>query len=261
MSPRKRSQQPADVADALDEIVHMLEESWKDLSRLRIYKAEFDRLAEHLQHYDGSMYIQQWYVADLLMGCRRMVDTGADVLSIRRALYLLRRIADDVAGDDIAACRHRNGGHRSLVREVENDLQHMLGPRKAGDPLGVRAVQHDLDTIGDVPDRVHRLATDSVAHRFDKPPANLARSPTWADVAKLLEDLNDICGRWSWLLCNVMLADPPDSPESPAILKALELFDFEEYVEAVDAEIRRLGPNVRSFEDVEARARIEYRFD
>lgn len=47
---------------------------------------------------------------------------------------------------------------------------------------------------------------------------------------------------------------------SPAILKALELFDFEKYVEAVDEQGRRLGPTA-GYEDVEARARIEYRFD
>jgi hypothetical protein len=58
-----------------------------------------------------------------------------------------------------------------------------------------------------------------------------------------------------------MLAEPPDYPLSPAILKALELFDWAEFTAAVDAEVRRLGPRIGSFEDVEARARIEYRFD
>lgn len=52
----------------------MLDESWKDLTRLRVYKGEYELLSAVLQHYEGSVYIQNWYVADLLMGCRRVLE-------------------------------------------------------------------------------------------------------------------------------------------------------------------------------------------
>ena len=139
MSRQRRGPRHSNVADALDEVVDMLNESWKDLTRLLTYKDEFELLAEQLQHYEGSVYVQWWYVDVTLMGCRRLVEHGKDdVLSVRRALYLLRAIADQGDGR-----RHRrlpraagpapklSGGGRKRPASYARPARHRRPDRQA----------------------------------------------------------------------------------------------------------------------------------
>jgi hypothetical protein len=246
-----------DVSTTLDAAVQMLEDSWTDLHRLRVYMAEYELLAGALSRYPGSAYIRDWYVAHLLMGCRRLVETGKDVITIRRALHSLRRIADELTAEDIAAHRRRRRtGADARVADVKSAIGYWIDGYTAGGPIGVSTVQKDLDRIKEVADRVQQIATRQVAHRLDAHVDSVTRD----EVEQLLSDLQDIWVRWSNVLRGVDILDSPRGGLSRPLLRALELFDWHAYNKAIGDELRRRGPQT-GWADVEADVRVEFTFD
>lgn len=251
-----------ELFERIDAIVEMLETSWiRDVYPLQVSMAEYDRLAKPLDRYPGSMLIQMWHVDYLLIGCRRLVDDGTDVISVRRALINLRTVGDELTPVTLAAYRSHIGVDAEAARRdaVEGDLQRELGIAP-GDPIGKPGVQADLNAISQVADRVKRLVTHGVAHRLDKPrPPGLTRG----EVEKLLENLHEIYVRWSIVLrATDVFAQPGDQHMLGPVVRALELFDWESYIEAQTEALSKVGPlGGVGFDELERRARIEFRFD
>lgn len=246
----------------LDAIVEMLETSWiRDVYPLQVSMSEYDRLAKPLERYRGSVLIQMWHVDYLLIGCRRLVDDGADAVSIRRALMNLRIVGDDLTPTALAAYRTHRGidSQAAAQAAVEVDLQRELHTPR-GAPVGKPGVQPDLDTINRVADRVKRLVTHGVAHRLDRPkPPGITRG----EVEQLLKDLHDIYVRWSIVMrATDVYARPEEQNMLGAVIRALELFDWQAYVDAQSEALSKVGLFAGvGFDDLDRRARIEFRFD
>jgi len=242
--------------------VGMLETSWiRDVYPLQVSMAEYDRLAKPLVRYAGSILIQMWHVDYLLIGCRRLVDDGTDVISIRRALINLRRVGDDLTPGVLATYRsHRGVGAEAAAQDaVEDDLERELGtPRGAF--VGKQGVQPDLDTIGMVADRVKRLVTHGVAHRLDKPKPLESPEARWRNSSEIY-----MTSTYAGPSCCVQLTYMPPPGEQNMlhpVVRALELFDWEAYVDAQSEALSNAGPLAGiGFEDLDRRARIVYRFD
>lgn len=248
------------VLNQLGKIADIFERAWlQDLVLLRASQVNYDTLREALADYDGSHFISTWYRDHLLAGCRRLVDRGDDVVSMREALLRLRRIAGDLTPEVIARHRMTRENSRSFqeeLSEVRNWLER--GTNEDGEnPLLMREVQSDLDRIRDVGDRVHDLATHQLAHRLE---GELPATVTYGEIYGLLETLGKIHARWSVLL----RATDVDQrighlDRMRSVSNALRLFDPEEYVEAIGTEQRSREYSV-TFSELEERARLEYRF-
>lgn len=179
---------------------------------------------------------------------------GDDALSIRKALHKLRAMAGRVGPSELMASRRAHSPH------VEDSEETLVREAPFGDGrLDVRAVQADLDRIRDVADRVHAVATNTVAHRLDAK----AEPVSGAEVVRLVKDLAEIYRDWSVVLrATDVFTNQEDQNLLRPVVRALTLFDWEEYVEASGDAMRRLGPaSAVGFDDLDGRARIEYRFD
>lgn len=246
----------------LDRVVYLLEESWsRDLYPLQVSIAEYDRLARPLDRYRGSELIQMWHVDHLLIGCRRLVDDDEEVISIKRALIELRWIADHLTADQLAEYRrHRGvGTDATAVNVVREDMTRQLGV-PSGDPVGKRHVQPHLTAINGIANRLKALVNHGTAHRLDTvEPADVTRG----EVLGLLAELHNTYARCSIVLrATDVYARPEEENLLAPVVRALELFDWEEYVEGQsDAMTKHWGSAAISWAQLDERARIEYRFD
>lgn len=245
----------------LQAVAEMLETSFgRDLYLLRLSMTEYNRFAVAAAAHRGSAIVREWYVDHLLAGCRRLVDDGPDVISMRRALHRLRAVADKATALEIAEVRRRRGIAADACDPagIDEYLSRIVPGHVVGGPIRRRAVQPDLDRIRDVANRARVVATHRVAHRLDAP------SPpgvTFGELHTLLTDLFQIYDRWSSVLSAASIADMGDEGLLTSVARALELFDWRAYVEAVSEEWHRGGPAAtESWDAVAARARIEYRF-
>lgn len=229
---------------------------------MRCDMKQWELLSAQLCHYNGSGFIERWWNSHVLSSCRRIVDLGDDVISPRGALALLLRIANDVTAEEIAAHRHRRPDEHAdsdaTVEEIDSQLRQWIPDHQPRGAIGIPVVQSDLTSIKDVAERLWTLTTHRVAHRTDKPVGQV----TWGEVEELLVELEGIYKRWIWALRGKHVAFMhADEPDSPALLRALELFEWDEYVAAFYRELDRLGPAAPTVAELEVKARIEYRFD
>lgn len=242
--------------------MRLLEESWiSDVYPLQVSIAEYGRLAEPLQRYRGSVLLQQWYVHYLLIGCRRLVDYSEEAISIKRALIELRGIADDLTAERLADYRrHRDiAGDATDVNGIRKDMARQLDV-PLGAPIGKRNVQPDISLINRIADRLKARVSHGIAHRLDAPkPPGVTR----AEVERFLADLHNIYVRWSIVLrATDVYARPAEENLLAPIARALELFDWEAYIEAQGEAMKQHGPfGEMGWDELDQRARIEYRFD
>lgn len=259
---RSRTLQPDSVASMLDRVVDRLESSSGEVFALRCDMKQWELLSGQLCHYNGAGFIERWWNSHVLSSCRRIVDRGDDVISPRGALALLLRIADDVTAEEIAAHRHRrpheHADSDATAEEIDSQLRQWIPDHQPRAAIGKPVVQRDLTSIRDVAERLWTLTTHRIAHRTDKPVGQV----TWGEVEELLVELESIYKRWIWALRGKHVAFMhPDEPDSPALLRALELFEWDEYVPALYRALDGLGPAAPTVAELEAKARIEYRFD
>lgn len=220
--------------DRLQSIVVDLDRCWKVALNLRSGQATWAAIAPALSKYGSAgALLEEWYVDWQLASCRRLLDqTGGRAVSLVKALRRLHRVAPDVTVNILVDIWSQTPSDRSRA-EIESGVRRQLRGITAQEPATVerltkRAVKLDEEALLRTHTDVVKLANVRVAHMDTQPPELNVSSH---DVDQLLNDVFEIVGRWVSTLKGTHLVNKIDARlETPAVTRALELFDWGEYV-------------------------------
>lgn len=209
----------------------------------------------------GAM-LEEWYIDWQLAGCRRLLDTTGGAVSVVKALQQLHRIAPTVSVDmlvDIWSQAPTVQGRDEIERGVRTQLAEITGQGPAAvKHLTKRSVKHDEEALQKAHADVIELANVRVAHMDARPSGVMVTS---GDVDRLHGDVFEVVGRWIGLLKGTYLINDIDAPmDTPALSRALELFDWVEYTSSLSEAHFALGvaqpPGLR--ERLEAGVKVQY---
>lgn len=237
----------------------MLGEVWQDALRLKSSRAVWDELRVNLGDYGNfGGLLGVWYRDHVLAGCRRLLDrSGNDVTSLVRALKLVAEDADQLTFEMLSATPRRHDDER-LAKSMTKDGLSRVG---CADRVDAAVIDDTVQGLVDEYRHVHRLATQQVAHRLDGQPVETVQ---FADVDRLLDDVLRVTQNWFGLLACVHLStETPRVTGTGPATKALQLFDWVEYVKARAEAQHALGwdASAAEREAVEASCHLDYLFD
>lgn len=245
--------------------------SWeRDALPLLASRMLHDRVRPHLSKLgnDGHIIGRIWYQDFVLSSLRRIVDTGDDAVSIRKALLEVRSVADELTPEVLLDFHGPWHEDRQLdLRLSEETVRITVVGARPDEPspdtsvIGMRTVQADLDRIREVADRAYRLATLVSSHRLDLD-ENVA--VTDDEVEQLLADISAIYERWSLVLRAVSVdTDISRFSTGSRAAEALALYDNAAANDAVREHLRTresVGPVPPRSELVE-RIQVSYRVE
>lgn len=231
------------VQDELAGIAEDLGRCWQAALTLKAGRLTWSRLGSALEGYgNAGVLMRQWYVHWMLAGCRRLLDRRRDTVSVPRALDRLARIAPNVTRKVVAEVWSQSGHHshaEDMVRQSGEALTRVMDAApNTVERLTRAAVRTDVVRLVALHDRVVRLAHLLVAHEPVSRPEELR--VTDDEINALLRDVLEVTQKWNVLAEGVHL-----SPEigrltgTEPIARALELFDWGSYVQAIGTEEQR----------------------
>jgi hypothetical protein len=256
------------VAAALERAARLMDVSWeRDVLPLRVSRLLHDRIGPYLSRLgtDGHIIGRVWYQDFVLSSIRRMVDTGTDAMSVRRAPLEVRAAADELTPEVLLDFHGPWHEDRQLdLQMAEETVRVTVVEARPNEPspdtsvIGVRTVQADLDRIREVADRAYRLATLVSSHRLD---LEEEVAVTDDEIGQLLTDISAIYQRWSLVLRAVSVdTDISRFQVGSRAAEALSLYDRTAVSDAVHDYIRtrreagRLPPRAELVE----RIRVSY---
>lgn len=251
--------------DPIDRAASMLDKLWlSEIVPLRVSRAVWDQIREPLAGYQQANRVRAWYQDSILAGCRRLLDRDRDSVSLVRALELLRDNASELTAGRVVAVRAVHG-HATVESELEREAQAEFKSlaREHGDTysLDPGVVEQDLDRLEALGREIKRMATRSVAHRDRRPvPTRITED----DVDSLLDTAASVHARWYGMVLGAypdMRIDHLSGVQD--LVTALEVFDWDEYVQAEkDAQYGTgLTASSEVYERVSQQGHVHYCFD
>lgn len=230
------------VQARLLEVADELTGWWQAALRLRVDRAVWEQLGPALEGHHGKAgaVVAGWYRDALLIRCRRLLVEGdRREESPRRTLKRLAQIADRVTERLLVDAWIEQGTTLSteLVEEqVRSALKRMR--RDGHDLLDPINITSDAKRLADDHETISRFVSRAVAHQDRR--RHKVEAPTVADVDALLDDVLEVVQRYAIVVAGVHLdTDGPRVSIQPTV-RALELFDWAAFVEAVgDEAVRR----------------------
>lgn len=256
----------SDLHDRLDELTGALRWCWRQAVELKTGREFWSEIRPALtgDYGNAGWMLWLWYTDWTLAGCRRLVDTSKKYgpRSLVNTLRGLHTIAPQVTPAVLAEVWkaqefvHDEGDLEERARHELALIVHGGGDHQV-DALTRRVVKDDEERLMKVHEAVVSLANRRV-HASD--PDDDVPAVTEDDVNALLDDVIAAANRWVGLIDRTELDDQPVriSGARP-FRRALELFDWREYVEATGEEQHRRGPQTSRVE-VEADVRVRYAF-
>jgi hypothetical protein len=246
------------------EIADELRSWWLAGLNLRADREVWDSLAPTLtgHHSLAGTIIGGWYRDAVLIRCRRLLAEGNDYEeSPRRTLARLAEAAGHVTVEVLADAWIAQG--TTLDRElVVEQVNATLDRAEADghDPLNPATVEADARRLEEDYRTIRRFTSRAIAHQDRR--RGRAEPPTVAEVDRLIEDVLAIVQRYAAVFAGVHLdTEGPRLSIRPTV-RAIELFDWPTYVEAVgDEEVRRYAGEPwpsQAREAVEAEVELRY---
>jgi hypothetical protein len=248
------------------ELAEELRDWWMAGMELRANRQVWDDLAPVLtgDHGSAGAVIGGWYRDAVLVRCRRLLAAGKEhEESPRRTLSRLADVAGHVTVDVLADAWMEQG--TALSRElVVEQVQAVLdrAESRGYDLLDPETVQADARRLAEDYRTIQRFTSRAVAHldqRRDK-----TAPPTVAEVDRLIDDVLTIVQRYGAVIAGVHLDTTDPGISVGPTVRALELFDWRAYVEAVSDETHRRfegtlwPPHARDIVAEEVRVRYEW---
>lgn len=202
--------------------------------------------------------MRSWYAGWTLVGCRRLVDTSRTYgpRSLVNALREPHRIAPRLTPDLLAEVWDAQGFDHDRSEDLEECVVRQFALIVHGDRDGPRTaltkavVKEEEERLLDVREAAADLANRPV--HATRPTRDAQEGPvTQDDIDAPLGDVISAATRWVGLIDRTELAPDPVRIGARPMRRALELFDWREYVHAVsEDELRRDGnPPLSQLED------------
>jgi hypothetical protein len=251
------------VRARLLEVAEELTGWWQAALRLRVDRAVWEQLGPTLQGHHGKTgaVVAGWYRDALLIRCRRLLVEGdRREESPRRTLNRLAQIADRITEPLLVDAWIEQGTTLSaeLVREQVRSA--LTRTHQGMDLLSPTNIASDAKRLADDHETISRFVSRAVAHQDRR--RHGTEAPTVADVDALLDDVLEVVQRYAIVVAGVHLdTDGPQVSIRPTV-RALELFDWAAFVEAVgDEAVRRFEgqawpPDAREHVDRLAKVRF-----
>jgi hypothetical protein len=252
------------VRERVLELAEELHGWWMAALHLRVDRAIWDDLAPAFQrgHETAGAIIAGWYRDALLIRCRRLLAKGdSDEESPRRTLSHLAELAEHLNAELLAEAWTQQG--TTLNRElVVEQVDQMLSSARADgrDPLDPASIAADARRLEEDFVTIKRFTSRAVAHQDRR--RHRVATPTVADVDVLIEDVLMIVQRHAAVFAGVHLDTTDPGVSIRPTVRALQLFDWPAFVEAVDDETRRRFEGTvwppQAHEVVDAEAQVRY---
>lgn len=246
------------------EIADELQSWWLAGLNLRADLEVWDSLAPTLTGHHGlaGTVIGGWYRDAVLIRCRRLLAEGKDhEESPRRTLTRLAEVAAHVTVEVLADAWMAQG--TSLGRElVVEQVSATLDRAEAGghDPLDPATVEADARRLEEDYRTIRQFTNRAIAHQDRR--RGRAKPPTIAEVDQMIEDVLAIVQRYAAVFAGVHLDTQGPRLSIRPTIRAIELFDWPAYVEAVsDEAVRRYAGEPwpsQAREVVEAEVELRY---
>lgn len=256
------------TVDGVEQATAMLRDCWSRALHLQAARQAWSQLAPATVGYiNFGPMLWGWYRDHIVIGCRRLLDTTKGTVSLMKALELLWKHSPTVTRQRLAAL---DAGH-PYADELTSGRMRLLAEIVTGDTetpvaaLTKGAVRREIDRLKADYKQIVTLSNQVVAHQSASPdPITVEHD----EVDALLADVVAIAQRWVGLLDASHLSD--DVPMISGVghaARALRLYDKTEFVKALsEAHFNAMDsgdPVLTSItrDDLEERARIEFRFD
>jgi hypothetical protein len=228
------------IREELVAIAGELRRWWVGALELKVARDLYDELAPALggDHSHVGVQVASWYRDALLIRCRRLVAGGKDDESLRKTLQRLERLAGHVTAGTLVDSWMEQGttlDRSQIERLVAEALER--GRRGGGDVLDPATVGRDGQRLQEDHAALTRFASRTVAHLDRR--RHKAEPPTIADVDRLVDDVLELVRRYAGVIAGVDLRPEPPTVGGKPTVRALELFDWKGYVEAVSDEVAR----------------------
>lgn len=254
--------------DALrDRVLKLAEELrawWMAALHLRIDRAVWEELAPALtgDHRTAGTIIGGWYRDALMIRCRRLLAKGdSDEETPCRTLASLAQLAGHIDADLVAAAWMQQGTTLSRELVVERVRDMLKRARSDGrDPLDRQSIAADAQRLEEDYVTIKRFTSRAIAHQDRR--RHLVEPPTVADVDRLIDDVLAIVQRHAAVFAGVHLDTTAPRVSVRPTVRALELFDWPTFVQAVGDETYRRFEGMpwppRARETVESEVQVRY---
>lgn len=227
------------VAQTADDLRHV----WQDAIRLRMYHGMWNELAPVLGPYVNAAHaLWDWYRTTMLVGCRRIVDSGKHSRGLIAGL-------DRLANQDLG-----------LTWEHVTAALETAKPDPSAPSPAVLAAD-DAEQLREVSSEVKDLVDRSVAH-LDR--RGFDGRVQLSDLDELITEVLSAAQRWGAILLDTHLDNhAPRVTGARPMRRALELFDWEAYTAALFEAEEHLGwaaGRQRERERLEGNVEVVYRF-
>lgn len=252
------------VSARLLAVADELRDWWQSALTLRIDRNAWEELAPALtgHHSTAGTLVGGWYRDAVLIRCRRLLAAGnRREESPRRTLARLAEIAEHVTVELLTAAWLEQGTSLTAGLVREQVMEALARAERDGRSLfDVASIEADAERLREDNETVARFTSRAVAHqdrrRHTTPP------PTIADVDRVIDDVLEVVQRYAAVIAGVHLDTSPPRVSLRPTVRAIELFDWPAYVEAVSDEAHRRWhasmwpPNAR--ERVENAVEVRY---
>lgn len=255
------------VRERVLELAAELRGWWMAALHLRVDRAVWDDLAPAFAggHGAAGTIIGGWYRDALLIRCRRLLAKGdSDEESPRRTLLKLAELAGHLDAELLADAWMQQG--TNLSRELVGEQVHetLMRARSEGrNPLDPETIAADAQRLEEDYVTIKRFTSRAIAHQDRR--RDRLKPPTVADVDRLIRDVLMVVQRHAAVFAGVHLDTTNPGVSVRPTVRALELFDWPEFIEAVGDETHRRfegrpwPPRARDI--VESGVRVRYTWD
>jgi hypothetical protein len=246
------------------EIADELRGWWMTGLELRVSRGVWDQLGPVFTGHHGTAgtVIAGWYRDALLIRCRRLLAAGGRrEESPRRTLMKLADVAGHVTVDVLTDAWMTQGTELSRDLVVEQVHTMLIRAQQDGfDLLDPETVAGDARRLEEDYLAIKRFTDRAVAHQDRR--RHQTQAPTVAEVDQLIEDVLAIVQRYAAVFAGVHLDTHEPGIRVTPTVRALQLFDWRAYVEAISDETyrrfegRQWPPNARELVDGEVEVRF-----
>lgn len=246
---------------------------WLVALKTQYTRRTWQEIAPVVSRYAATPALHDMHRDAVLTGVRKLVERTGTSRSMFQVLHDIARV--EITADDLMA---RHGPHEWLSdTELREDIQrnlYALNEGIAGMSDELVILEDDLARLGErlIAERVRAMAEElDGRHRHvvqwcneevtHLPSTRTAETPSWDEIEAVIADVLALARQWVGALDRADLRTEEVSPQTRDLTRALELFDWQRYIEAVAERHRQVFDHHRqapSFAEVERGVAVEF---